>query len=62
MSLWFSIDVKMTNRGIVITGENITGTRTVDVLLTSDIVDKLMELISHDRGESRRLDERPSEA
>ena len=32
-------------RGIVITGENIEGTRTVDVLLTKEILEKLKELM-----------------
>jgi len=45
MSLWFAVDVKKTIRGIVVTGENIEGTRTVDVLLTRDVLEKLKEMI-----------------
>ena len=46
MSLWFAKEVKKTMRGIVITGENIEGTRTVDVLLTKEILEKLKELMN----------------
>jgi len=46
MSLWFAKEVKKTVRGIVVTGENIEGTRTVDVLLTEDVLKKLKELMN----------------
>jgi len=48
MSLWFATEVKKTVRGIVVVGENIEGTRTVDILLTRDVLDKLKELIKND--------------
>ena len=45
MTLWFAKDIRKTVRGLVIVGENIEGTRSVEVLLTDEVVEKLRELI-----------------
>jgi len=47
MSLWFGVDVKRTQRGIVVVGENIEGNRSVEVLLPKDVLDKLKEMIEN---------------
>ena len=45
MSLWFAVEVEKTHKGIIITGENVDGTRSVKVLLTKDVIEKLKEII-----------------
>lgn len=50
--MWFAKSVRKTSVGIVVTGENVDGTRTVNVLLTEEIIRKLKEVLedegSHD--------------